>query len=188
MSYGSSTVWVMDGAECPEIGCSSPRRGEAGRGAPGQRARELRRRSTPSERRLWKHLRGRRLLGFKFRRQHPIGPYYADFACLEVSLIVEIDGGQHADAIDYDEERSRALVARGFLVLRFWNKDVLDALEGVVDLIRRALSDTTRRFGSGAIVRARQCHFPRRPPPSLPPAAPAGGGAVPTESQAQPAQ
>jgi hypothetical protein len=52
-------------------------------------------------------------------------------------------------------------------------------------LIRRALSDTTRRFGSGAIVRARQCHFPRRPPPSLPPA---GGGAVPTESQAQPAQ
>lgn len=89
-----------------------------------EKARALRGRSTDAERRLWLRLRGRGLDGHKFRRQHPIGPYFGDFVNLERRLVVELDGGQHADTVDADADRTRLLQVRGFQVVRFWDHDV----------------------------------------------------------------
>jgi very-short-patch-repair endonuclease len=127
-----------------------------------ERARDLRRQSPEAERRLWAHLRRRQRLGFKFRRQHPIGCYFADFACLEKGLVVEVDGGQHAETGEYDLERTRAFARLGFKVLRFWNNDVSQALPGVIESIESALVDTSRGLGPHAAIRARRCHFPPR--------------------------
>ena len=101
-------------------------------------ARQLRREMTDAEQRLWYHLRNRALMGFKFRRQHPVGPYVVDFACLEVGLVVELDGGQHA-CDPRDAPREAFLEARGFRVLRFWNNDVLQQAEDVLSAIHEAL-------------------------------------------------
>ncbi|HZU98202.1 MAG TPA: DUF559 domain-containing protein [Planctomycetota bacterium] len=106
------------------------------------RARELRKRSTDAERCLWRHLRDRQLAGRKFRRQHPIGEYYADFVCLEDSLVVEADGGQHAMNVTRDEERTRSFEQQGFRVLRFWNHDILQQTEGVLQKILLSLPPT----------------------------------------------
>ncbi len=103
-------------------------------------ARRLRAGTTEAENRLWYYLRDRRLQGAKFRRQVPIGPYVADFLCLEASLVVEADGGQHSERIAHDEERTRFLEARGYRVLRFWNNDVMVNIEGVMEVIGRALA------------------------------------------------
>ena len=100
-------------------------------------AKQLRRKTTDAERRLWQRLRAQQL-GVKFRRQHPFDHYILDFACLERQLIIEIDGGQHAQASDYDDERSRHLIAAGFSVLRFWNNEVMNELEEVVQVIWNA--------------------------------------------------
>jgi very-short-patch-repair endonuclease len=105
---------------------------------PNQNARRLRRDSTDAERRLWAVLRDRRLAGYRFRRQHPIGDYIVDFVCTKHRLIVEADGGQHADN-QADEGRTRFLQAGGWRVLRFWNNDVLANSEGVVETILLAL-------------------------------------------------
>lgn len=96
-------------------------------------AKTLRTTMTDAEKKLWQGLR-RESLGVKFRKQHPIGPYIADFACLEPKLIVELDGGQHNDdeAIDYDNKRTQFLEAQGFKVLRFWNNELLENSEGVL--------------------------------------------------------
>ena len=104
------------------------------------RARELRQDMTDAEQKLWHHLRNRQLSGHKFRRQHDIDHYIADFACTEALLIVELDGGQHADQADYDERRTQHLQARGYRVLRFWNNDVLTNLEGVLTVILGSLA------------------------------------------------
>ncbi len=88
-------------------------------------ARTLRKASTDAEAKLWQGLRARQLNGYKFRRQVPMGNYVADFVCLEARLIVEVDGGQHAERSDYDEARTDWLHAQGFCVLRFWNNEVL---------------------------------------------------------------
>jgi very-short-patch-repair endonuclease len=88
---------------------------------------------------LWYFLRNRQLAGFKFRRQIPIGPYVADFVCVEAQLIVELDGGQHAEQVQRDQARTRYLVALGFRVLRFWNNDVLAQTESVLIMIVEAL-------------------------------------------------
>jgi very-short-patch-repair endonuclease len=93
-------------------------------------ARSLRRGATEPERRLWQILRGRRLGGLKFRRQMPIDTYFADFACLEARLIVEVDGSQHA-ASEADQVRDRNFAAKGFYVLRVWNNDVMTNPDGV---------------------------------------------------------
>lgn len=95
---------------------------------------------TPAERLLWSRLRDRRLAGFKFRRQVPVGPYIVDFLCAEARVIVEIDGGQHnlPDARAQDQERTRFLEAKGYKVLRFWNNEVLGNLEGVLTVILEA--------------------------------------------------
>ena len=102
------------------------------------RARAMRANPTPAERRLWSILRDRRMPAAKFRRQHVIEPYIVDFFCLDRSLIIEADGGQHADS-DSDRQRDAYLRRRGFRVLRFWNSDVLRNPSGVFDAIAAAL-------------------------------------------------
>lgn len=99
-------------------------------------ARRLCQDATDVERILWRALRGRQLDGLKFRRQHPIGPYVADFACLERGLVVELDGGQHTP--EADAARTAFLEREGFRVLRFWNPDILSNLDGVLQAVRRA--------------------------------------------------
>ena len=102
------------------------------------RARELRRSSPDAERAVWAALRNRQLDGYKFRRQHPVGPFFADFACVEASLIVELDGGQHfePEAVEADARRTHALNANGFHVLRFDDRQALVEREGVLTRIR----------------------------------------------------
>jgi very-short-patch-repair endonuclease len=100
-----------------------------------RKARVLRRAMTDAELRMWYHLRAGRFLGLKFRRQVPLGNYIVDFICPSALLIVELDGGQHAERIAQDEERSRWLQGQGYRVIRFWNSDVLGNLEGVLQEI-----------------------------------------------------
>jgi len=101
-------------------------------------ARRLRRDMTDAERKLWHHLRRRQLLGYRFRRQFPIGPYIVDFACLEVNLVIEVDGSQHFDATG-DVARTQWLHEFGFQVLRFWNNDVLIRAHQVLAVIYETL-------------------------------------------------
>ena len=103
-----------------------------------QKARSLRQSSTDAERRLWKALRDRQLEDYKFRRQRPIGPFIADFVCLEHLLVIELDGSQHAGS-DYDAARTAWLQQHGWRVLRFWNNDVLLNIEGVAEAILKVL-------------------------------------------------
>ena len=108
---------------------------------PTPRARELRRTSTDAERALWQVLRNRQLGGRKFRRQTPIGPYIVDFVCMEQRLIVEVDGSQHQQHAEYDNERTRFLNAEGYQVKRFWNNEVLTDIESVADAILLAIAE-----------------------------------------------
>jgi len=105
----------------------------------GVRARELRRNMTPEERLLWKRL-GRSQLGVAFRRQEPMRPYIVDFVCFEKKLIVEVDGSQHVGS-ESDKTRDEYFEERGFRTLRFWNSEVRDNIEGVLETIRRALHE-----------------------------------------------
>jgi very-short-patch-repair endonuclease len=98
-------------------------------------ARKLRRHQTDAERKLWFQLRDRRLAGLKFRRQMPVDHYVVDFCCESARLIVEVDGGHHAERSADDATRTAALEARGYLVLRFWNNEVLGNLDGVLQVI-----------------------------------------------------
>ncbi|MEX2617104.1 MAG: endonuclease domain-containing protein [Alphaproteobacteria bacterium] len=100
---------------------------------PPQRPRALRRNATDAEALLWSRLRNRQIGGRKFRRQHPVGPCIADFACPEAMLIVELDGGQHRP--ETDAARTAYLEARGFTVLRFWNNEALGNPDGVLETI-----------------------------------------------------
>ena len=103
-------------------------------------ARKLRRNQTDAERTLWFRLRDRRLRGLKFRRQAPIDNYVGDFCCEDAHLIVELDGGQHVERSEEDTERTAALEARGYLVLRFWNNEVLRNIDGVLESIVNTLN------------------------------------------------
>ena len=107
----------------------------------GVRARALRQTSTDAELLLWHRLRNRHLAGFKFRRQHPIGPFFADFACLEALLVVELDGGQHfeAEVTAADARRTAVLQQAGFTVLRFDNRQVLSETDAVLAAIHQRL-------------------------------------------------
>ncbi len=102
-------------------------------------ARQLRRNSTAAERKLWRYLRSRSLAGFKFVRQEPIGPYIVDFVCRERRLVIDVDGGQHADN-RRDVACDQWLVAHRYGVVRFWNNEVLKNIEGVWDTIFAAAS------------------------------------------------
>lgn len=102
-------------------------------------ARRLRQTSTKPEKELWYRLRGGRLNGHKFRRQHPIPPYVADFYCDARRLIIEVDGSQHDPQMD--RKRTLYLEAQGLKVLRFWNNEVLQQMEAVLEVILHALED-----------------------------------------------
>jgi very-short-patch-repair endonuclease len=109
------------------------------------RAQTLRAALTDAERKLWHRLRNRCLNGAKFVRQAPVGPYFADFACRESKLIVELDGSQHADSA-YDAKRDAFLVSQGYSILRFWNDDALRAIESVCETILAALEGKLAPF------------------------------------------
>lgn len=102
-----------------------------------QLARELRKEATDAERLLWYYLRARRFNNLKFRRQQPIGDYIVDFICFEKKLIIEVDGGQHAENEERDLERTTWLKQKGYNVIRFWNNDVLHNCRGVLEEIFR---------------------------------------------------
>ena len=104
-------------------------------------AKKQRQQMPDAERELWYHLRDRRLGGRKFRCQEPIGPYVGDFVCHQPKLVVEADGGQHLEQAAYDAERSRYLESRGYSVLRFWNHDILQRTEAVLETILRKLEE-----------------------------------------------
>jgi very-short-patch-repair endonuclease len=109
-------------------------------GAKRGKARRLRLDQTEVEKRLWLKLRDRRLLGHKFRRQVPVGPYIADFTCIEQSLIIELDGGQHGTMVEQDAARTARFERDGWRVMRFWNNDVVENMEGVLETIAAALA------------------------------------------------
>ena len=129
------------------------------------RARVLRRDATEAEKKLWQHLRQPPFKQHHFRRQATIGPYFADFASHQLKLVVELDGGQHADDA-LDETRTRYLEASGYRVQRFWNNDVIGNMPGVLSAIDAAI-DAARTTGSESADR------PPTPDPSPPQA---GGG------------
>lgn len=112
-----------------------------GRGAGGEggtllaRARQLRTDQTDAERRLWRYLRAHRFMGLKFKRQKPVGRYIVDFVCHSPKLVVELDGGGHADQTAYDHRRDDWLNRQGFVVLRFWNNEVMTQMEAVLEAI-----------------------------------------------------
>jgi very-short-patch-repair endonuclease len=102
------------------------------------RARQLRREDTPAEARLWNAIRAHRLGGWKWKRQVPWGPYFLDFLCRDAALVVEVDGGQHSEAADYDARRTAFIERSGLRVLRFWNFEVLENRDGVCLVILEA--------------------------------------------------
>ena len=106
---------------------------------PNNFARSLRNNATPAERILWQQLKLLKAEGRHFRRQVQIEKFIADFACHYPKVVVELDGGQHSDTVRYDESRTQILKQHGYHVLRFWNADVFEALEGVIDRIRNAV-------------------------------------------------
>jgi len=103
-------------------------------------ARELRKNQTDVQAKLWFRLRGRQIAGAKFRRQYPIGHFIADFCCYEQRLVMELDGGQHAEARTLDQRRTDFLVSRGYRVLRFWDNEVLENIDGVLERISETLT------------------------------------------------
>jgi adenine-specific DNA-methyltransferase len=129
-----------------------------------ERARQLRRDMNEYERKLWSLLRMKRLAGFRFRRQHPIGPYVADFFCPSAKLIVEQDGAQHftEKEVDRDARRTRWLEERGYRVLRITNIDVLKRPFDVLEAIHRALTDppSARQTSRRAVAQRDRGHLP----------------------------
>jgi len=113
---------------------------------------------TDAEKALWRHLRMRQFSGVKFRRQHPIDRYVADFVCIESGLVVEIDGSQHMEMAARDEQRTRSIETHGFRVLRFFDNEVLQHIDAVKEAIWIAL----------AAAPSRECNRPN-PHPDLPP-------------------
>ena len=99
-------------------------------------ARELRNNSTDTERFLWRYLKNRQIEGVKFRRQQPVEAYIVDFVSFDKRIVIELDGGQHAENEEYDVQRDACLRANGFVVLRFWNNDVIENIEGVLEVVR----------------------------------------------------
>ena len=124
-------------------------------------AKELRNNSTDAERLLWHHLRNSQLEGVKFRRQQPIEAYIVDFVSFDKRIVIELDGGQHAESAEYDQQRDACLQRNGFVVLRFWNNELFENIDGVLEVIRQHCLEVTS------------------PTPQPPPAR--GGGALQSE-------
>ena len=104
-----------------------------------RRAIALRKELTLAEHKLWAVLRGNNINGVSFRRQHAIGAYITDFCCIKARLIIELDGGQHLDQVEYDLQRTRDLEEMGYRIIRFWNKEVMTEMDGVLSAILIAL-------------------------------------------------
>lgn len=104
-----------------------------------ENARNLRKELTPAERKLWAYLRGDKLEGINFRRQHAIGNYITDFCSPKAKLIIELDGSQHLEQQEYDQERTKYLEEQGCKVIRFWNNQVMNNIEGVILVIMEAI-------------------------------------------------
>ncbi|MCK6566191.1 MAG: DNA (cytosine-5-)-methyltransferase [Chloroflexi bacterium] len=104
------------------------------------RAIELRKELTPAERKLWARIRNDQL-GVNFRRQHAIGKYIPDFVCIKKKLIIELDGSQHLEQEEYDGERTKFLESQGYKVIRFWNNQIMNDINGVIKVIQFALEN-----------------------------------------------
>ena len=104
------------------------------------RAIELRKELTPAEHRLWSRIRNDQL-GVNFRRQHAIGNFIPDFVCIKKKLIIELDGSQHLEQQEYDQERTKYLKSLGYRVIRFWNNDVMNDIESVLTVIWDAIQE-----------------------------------------------
>ena len=102
-------------------------------------SRSLRKNPTEAEKRLWRHLQRKQLQGLKFRRQQPIDNFIVDFVCFEKRLVIELDGGQHADSLA-DINRTKIIESKGFLVLRFWNNEIFENMEGVLKTISNTVT------------------------------------------------
>jgi very-short-patch-repair endonuclease len=113
-------------------------------------AKKLRRNETDAEKILWRYLRNRQCGGYKFRRQVPIGSYVVDFLCIDARLVVELDGGQHAEAVAQDAERTKFLESLGYMVIRFWNDEVMGNVAGVFDSLTLTLSRRERELRAKA--------------------------------------
>jgi len=118
-------------------------------------AKTLRTNQTEAEQRLWYHLRAHRFMDLKFKRQKPMGRYIVDFVCVERRLIIELDGGQHAEQVVYDQHRDAWLRSQGYTVLRFWNNEVMQQFEGVLEQIRLTLTLTLSLSPSPSPVNGR---------------------------------
>ncbi len=105
---------------------------------------ELRKEMTPAECKLWSRIRDDQL-GVTFRRQHAVGNYIPDFCSPKAKLIIELDGSQHLEQEEYDEERTKYLNSLGYKVIRFWNNDVMNEIEGVILAILHAMEDETNK-------------------------------------------
>ena len=117
-----------------------------------QRSRELRQPLTPAEAKLWSVLRGRNLGAHKFRRQHPIGHFIADFYCAEAKLVVEVDGDIHANQQEYDAARSEWLQSQGYTVIRFQNRDVWEKMDDVTGEIMKVIEQRLEQKEAGSAV------------------------------------
>ena len=106
-----------------------------------RRAGELRKEPTPAEQKLWAYLRGNRLNGVNFRRQHAIGNFIVDFVSIKNKLVIELDGSQHLDQEEYDAERTAYLESQGYKVIRFWNNQIMNDINGAVRSIEIALTE-----------------------------------------------
>jgi very-short-patch-repair endonuclease len=130
------------------------RQNDKGYSRPATRARELRQNATEAERKLWGVLRNRQIRGVRFNRQFPVGQFICDFASRERRPVIELDGGQHALTAQYDARRTAFLEGEGYRVMRFWNNEVMDNLDGVTTRIEEVLdnmpspSPSRRREGS----------------------------------------
>jgi very-short-patch-repair endonuclease len=122
-------------------------RGVGERASQLEHAKFLRSNQTEAEQRLWYYLRGHRFMGLKFKRQKPMGPYIADFVCMDCRLVIEADGGQHGG--DPDAQRDAWFRAQGFTVLRFWNHEILGQPEAVLERIRQAVTVSCAASGDG---------------------------------------
>ena len=109
-----------------------------------RRAKELRKNLTPAEEKLWTHLRTHRMEDVHFRKQHAIGNYIVDFCAPSKKLIIELDGSQHLEQEEYDKERTAFLSSKGYKVLRFWNNQVMNELDAVLNLIWNTLKEDTK--------------------------------------------
>ena len=105
---------------------------------------QLRKKSTPAERKLWSRIRDDQL-GVTFRRQHAVGNYIPDFCCPKAKLIIELDGSQHLEQEEYDNERTRYLESLGYKVIRFWNNEVMKNVDSVILAVMNALEDESKK-------------------------------------------